>query len=324
VSASAGREAPLDVIVVGGGFAGVTAAREAALRGRSVKLLEARDRLGGRTWTAPWNGVSIEYGGGWVHWHQPHTWSEITRAGLRVALSDDAEVASWFVGAERRSGSTAERDAIADRGWVRFVDGVEQALPSPHEPLLAIDRLERFDRLTIADRVAELGLPREEHDVLWAELEALAHGPLDDAGAVSVLRWHALSGYSLALTQYTGGRVTLVDGTGALLRAIAAAAPFSSRLSTPVSAVRQGGGAVEVHTRAGDVLTARAAIVAVPLNTLAQIALVAYVLARLGLGFPDGKATGVLVTVTALTTVLSGLSYLVRWARILSGAEQPS
>lgn len=260
-----------DVIVVGGGFAGVTAAREATLRGRSVVLLEARDRLGGRTWTAPWNGVSIEYGGGWVHWHQPHTWSEITRAGLRVALSDDADIASWFVGSERRSGTSAERDAIADRGWVRFVDGVEQALPAPHDPLLAIDRLARFDGLTIAERVAELDLAREEHDVLWAELEALAHGPLDEAGAVSVLRWHALSGYSLALTQYTGGRVTLVDGTGALLRAIAGAAPFPSRLSTPVAAVRQSGGRVEVHTRGGEVLTARAAIVAVPLNTLGQI-----------------------------------------------------
>jgi monoamine oxidase len=69
-----------DVIVIGGGFAGVTAAREAALRGRSVLLLEARDRLGGRTWNASWAGTSIEYGGAWVHWHQPHTWSEITRA----------------------------------------------------------------------------------------------------------------------------------------------------------------------------------------------------------------------------------------------------
>jgi monoamine oxidase len=39
---------PHDVIVVGGGFAGVTAASEAALRGRSVLVLEARDRLGGR------------------------------------------------------------------------------------------------------------------------------------------------------------------------------------------------------------------------------------------------------------------------------------
>ena len=47
-----------DVIVIGGGFAGVTAAREASLRGRSVLLLEARDRLGGRTWTAPWGGYA--------------------------------------------------------------------------------------------------------------------------------------------------------------------------------------------------------------------------------------------------------------------------
>ncbi len=271
MSQAPGRPAPLDVIVVGGGFAGVTAAREATLRGRSVLLLEARDRLGGRTWTAPWDGISIEYGGGWVHWHQPHTWSEITRAGLRVTLSDDAEVASWFVGGERRAATIAERDAIANRGWSRFVEGVEQALPAPHDPLLALDRLARFDRLTIAERVAELELSREEHDVLTAELESLAHGPLEEAGAVSVLRWHALSGYSLALTQYTGGRVTLVEGTGALLRAIAGVAPFDSRLSTPVAAVRQEGGLVEVHTRAGEVLTARAAIVAVPLNALGQI-----------------------------------------------------
>ena len=64
-----------DVIVVGGGFAGVTAARECALRGRRTLLLEARDRLGGRTWSADWNGFPIEYGGAWVHWHQPHTFS---------------------------------------------------------------------------------------------------------------------------------------------------------------------------------------------------------------------------------------------------------
>src|SRR5215469_12308745 len=139
-----------DVIVVGGGFAGVTAAREAALRGSRVVLLEGRDRLGGRTWTAEWRGVAIEYGGGWVHWHQPHTWSEISRAGLRVALSGEPDVASWFVGAERRAAGNAERDAIARRGWDRFVDGVERALPAPHDPLFAIGELARFDRLTIA------------------------------------------------------------------------------------------------------------------------------------------------------------------------------
>ena len=206
-----------DVIVIGGGFAGVTAAREASLRGRSVLLLEARDRLGGRTWTSDWAGRSVELGGAWVHWHQPHTWSEITRAGLETVLSDDAERASWYVGDDRRSGTIAERDAIADVGWRRFVEGVEQCLPNPHDPLYAIDELARFDRLSIAERVAQLDLTDEQHAVLWAELESLAHGPLEDAGAVSVLRWHALSGYSLALTQYTGGRVTLADGTAALL-----------------------------------------------------------------------------------------------------------
>ena len=70
----------------------------------------------------------------------------------------------------------------------------------------------------------ELDLDDEHREVLWAELESLAHGPLDEAGAASVLRWHALSGYSLALTQYTGGRVTLTTGTRGLLEAIAGGA----------------------------------------------------------------------------------------------------
>jgi len=260
-----------DVIVVGGGFAGVTAAREAALKGRSVLLLEARDRLGGRTWTSPWNGLTVEYGGGWVHWHQPHAWSEITRAGLAVQLSEDAELSGWYVGEERRSGTMRERDAIARRGWDMFVDGVRDALPNPHDPLHAIDELVRFDRLTIAERLDELPLSVEERGVLAAELESLASAPLEDAGAVSVLRWHALSGYSLELTQYTGGRVTLPAGTRALVEAIAGAAPVERRLDTVVASVAQRGDWVEVETRDGETLVARAVVVAVPINTLGAI-----------------------------------------------------
>jgi monoamine oxidase len=260
-----------DVIVVGGGFAGVTAAREASLRGRSVLLIEARSRLGGRTWTAPWDGTTIEYGGAWVHWHQPHTWSEITRAGLRVELSADAAQASWYVGNERREGSMAERDELARRGWDLFVEGVQSAMPMPHDPLYAIDELVRFDRLTIAERLEQLALSDEERAVLAAELESLAHAPIDQAGAVSVLRWHALSGYSLALTQFTGGRVTLERGTGALLDAIAGEARFESWLDRPVAAVRRSGDGVEVEVRSGETVRARAAVVAVPLNVLGGI-----------------------------------------------------
>ena len=266
------RRDSYDVAVIGGGFAGVTAARECALRGRPVVLLEARDRLGGRTWSSEWNGWPVEYGGAWVHWHQPHTFSEITRAGLATTLGPDAQRAHWYVGEQRRSGSIAERDAIAQRGWDQFVDGVREALPAPHAPLHAIERLAAFDRLSIAQRVEQLALSDEERDVLCAELESLAHAPLADAGAVSVLRWHALSGYSLRLTQETGGRVTMDAGTGALLEAIAAAAPFERRLSTPVRAITHRAGRVEVHTSDGGDVRAQAAIVAVPLNALSAIA----------------------------------------------------
>jgi cardiolipin synthase (CMP-forming) len=58
------------------------------------------------------------------------------------------------------------------------------------------------------------------------------------------------------------------------------------------------------------------------INTLVQIALVGYVLGRLGVGLPDGLLTNILVWLTVVTTVLSGMSYLVRWARLLSSSEQ--
>jgi monoamine oxidase len=47
---SGGRSRTADVVVVGAGFAGLTAARQIAKAGRSVIVLEARDRVGGRVW----------------------------------------------------------------------------------------------------------------------------------------------------------------------------------------------------------------------------------------------------------------------------------
>jgi monoamine oxidase len=260
-----------DVVIVGGGFAGVTAARECALRGRRTLVLEGRDRLGGRTWSTEWAGTQIELGGAWVHWHQPHTFSELTRARLGVQAAGGPEQAGWYVGEERRLGTIAQRDEIARRGWDAFVNGVEEALPLPHDPLRALDRLAAFDRLTIAERIDQLGLDEEARAVLSAELESLAHAPLQDAGAVAVLRWHALSGYSLQLTQKTGGVFTIVGGTGALLDAIVTAAPFEVALDAPVAGVARRNGHVEVMTRSGQEYAARAVVVAVPLNALSSI-----------------------------------------------------
>src|SRR5439155_5138702 len=56
-----------DVVVVGAGLAGLTAAREIVAAGRGVVVLEARDRVGGRVLNHPiGDGKVVEVGGQWI------------------------------------------------------------------------------------------------------------------------------------------------------------------------------------------------------------------------------------------------------------------
>ena len=58
------------------------------------------------------------------------------------------------------------------------------------------------------------------------------------------------------------------------------------------------------------------------INTALQIILLGFALARLGLGADASLLTALLVYAVAATTTASGLSYLVRWARIIGRSEQ--
>ena len=61
-----------DVCIVGAGFAGLTAARELTKQARSVLVLEARERVGGRIWTETVDGIRIDRGGAWFSpLHEP-------------------------------------------------------------------------------------------------------------------------------------------------------------------------------------------------------------------------------------------------------------
>lgn len=55
-----------DVVIVGAGAAGLTAANELKKAGLSVAVLEARDRVGGRLWTDTIEGAMLEIGGQWI------------------------------------------------------------------------------------------------------------------------------------------------------------------------------------------------------------------------------------------------------------------
>ena len=60
--------------------------------GHKVLLLEARDRIGGRTYTASIDAHLYEMGGTWVHWSQPHVYREMSRYGLTSLLQSHGEI----------------------------------------------------------------------------------------------------------------------------------------------------------------------------------------------------------------------------------------
>lgn len=88
-----------DVVVVGAGPSGLTAARELKKAGLTVAVLEARDRVGGRTWTGTVDGAMLEIGGQWVSPDQTVLLELLDELGLQT-YPRYREGESMYIGAD--------------------------------------------------------------------------------------------------------------------------------------------------------------------------------------------------------------------------------
>ncbi len=258
-----------DVIVIGGGFAGITAARELRVTGRRVLLLEGRDRLGGRTFTSGFAGTDVELGGAHVHWFQPHVFAEMTRYG--IGFTPPPEPSRWSYISEGRMYDTTVEDLLPRMNELFdrvFADAVA-TLPLPYQPLALGDAVTAVDHLSMQDRLDQSGLTSEEHDLANAVLSTACSAPCADAALTAMMRWFALSGWNFALMLEAVGAYSL--RTVDLVEALVGDAQPDVRLSTPVAAIEQRDERVIVTARGGEPFTASAVIVAVPLNTLGAI-----------------------------------------------------
>jgi len=85
----AGSKIQADVLVIGAGAAGLAAAAELARTGRSVLIVEARDRIGGRcdTRRLPGIAVPVEVGAEFIHGRPQATYSLMEKAGVAAVDS---------------------------------------------------------------------------------------------------------------------------------------------------------------------------------------------------------------------------------------------
>lgn len=266
-------ETDYDVIVIGGGFSGVVAARDCQKAGLKPLLLEARDRLGGRTLDTTWNGHHIELGGTWLHWNQPYTWSELNRYGLEIVETPGADSERLIArGPDFNLDTVFDRvvDEIRDAGDRYFVDA-HQVWERPWDAHFTWNKLRALDALTTRDRMQQTKLSALQRTVLTATAEACTHSRLERGSYLEVARWYALNSWSWTMFSDTLARYQIAQGSGELIRRIVADGKFPVRLASPVRRLTQREGATIVHTSAGVSYAARAVILAVPMNCLASI-----------------------------------------------------
>ncbi|MEV8339669.1 NAD(P)/FAD-dependent oxidoreductase [Leucobacter sp. NPDC077196] len=244
-----------DTVVVGAGVSGLTTARFLARNGHRVVVLEARDRVGGRTYSEHADGVITDIGASWIHGIDDNALYSLTRAFDMHAIEftvgsyqpDGRPIASYAP-----DGSRLDADAAA-----RFADDVRRADVELAEKVAAAPEgssyADAIDR-TLADlewdaeraaRVREFLRHRSEEQYGVAAERLDAHGLDDD--------------------QVDGDEVVFPGGYDALARGLAE--ELDIRLNQVVHRVAWSNDGVTVATDGG-VFTADRAVVTVPVGVL--------------------------------------------------------
>jgi monoamine oxidase len=160
-----------DVLILGAGVAGLSAARDLSRAGLSVGVLEARDRIGGRIWTLhdPAVSLPVELGAEFIHGRPADTWEIVRAAGLAV-YEDTGQ--GWVAtgGVLRPNDGWQDADELFARmAQVGPEDQTFGAFVAPYlrderwreAAQLATSYVEGFDAAP-ADRASVLALVREQ------------------------------------------------------------------------------------------------------------------------------------------------------------------